>query len=129
MGLFGFFKKKQIQEESFKEQRMLPRWAISAKAKIKYDSSDEYIDCHVRNLNMRGFSVIMTQKIPPDCNHFTLYFNENFFFTVDIVILWHKETEGKYTYGIKFSRIRDSDREKMYKMMRQDFAEHIEKYK
>lgn len=129
MGLFGFSKKKKIEApETFKERRALPRWAISAKAKIKRDGQSD-IDCEVRNLNMRGFAVVTANKIPPDCLHFTLYFNERFFFTVDVMIVWQKEAEGKNIYGIKFTRIRDADREKMYQMMRQDFPEHLEKYK
>ena len=132
MGIFGFFKRKQkakqIQKPAFIERRILPRWQISAEAKIKYDGQESYINCHIANLNMRGFCLITPQKLPLDCCHFTIYFNEKYFFDVEAQVLWCNESEGKNIYGAKFSRIRDSDKEKMYQMMRENFPNQIRNY-
>ncbi len=130
MGLFGPPKKRQVpQPDAFKERRSLPRWPVTALAKIRCEGQGEYVDCEIKDLNMRGFSVTIRTQLPQDCRNMILYFNENFFFTIDVTVVWQKEIQGKHVYGLKFTRIRDSDKEKMYQMMRKDFPGHLERYK
>ena len=132
MGIFGFFKRKQEagaqQKSVFIERRFLPRWRISTEARVKYDEQKEYINCQIVNLNMRGFSLITSQKLPRDCRHLTIYFSEKYIFNVEIQILWREESENKNSYGAKFTLIRDLDKEKMYRMMRENFPNQIGKY-
>jgi hypothetical protein len=132
MGILNFFNKKRESKQAnkpiFIERRMLPRWQISAAAKLKWEGQNEFVDCEIINLNMRGFSVAIAQKIPRDCRELTIYFSEKYFFTVEIILSWQAESAGKNTYGAKFTRIRDSDKEKMYRMMRDDFPNQIGGY-
>jgi hypothetical protein len=132
MGIFSFFKGKHEVKQSkkpvFIERRILPRWQISAPAKLRWEGQNEFLDCQVINLNMRGFSVAIGQKIPRDCRQLTIYFSEKYIFTVEIAISWQDESEGKNTYGAKFTRIRDLDKEKMYQMMRDNFPNQIRTY-
>ena len=130
MGLFNFFKKKKDlpQKSVLAEARILPRWKITSPAKIKWHDSKDYLACEVRDLNMRGFSLGLAEKIPENDARVELYFNEKYFFNIEISITWHKEVDGKQIYGIKFLKVRDSDREKIYQMMKENFAHHFEKY-
>ncbi len=126
MGLFSFFnKKKELIKETLKEKRLIPRWKISAPAKIKWSKETEYSPCEVKDLNMRGCSLLLTRKIPEGCLAGNLYFNERFFFDIEIAIVWQKEADNKYSYGIKFTRFRDADKEKLFKMIREDFSAHM----
>lgn len=130
MGLFGFGRHKPSAPSSvFKERRMLPRWSIYARAKIRLTDKNAYVDCEVKNLNLRGFCVVSSLKIPECCPALTLYFNELFFFTVETSMAWHKESDGKQSYGLRFAKIKDIDKEKIYQMMRQDYSQHLHKYK
>ncbi|HNW38971.1 MAG TPA: PilZ domain-containing protein [Candidatus Omnitrophota bacterium] len=124
MGLFSFFqKKKELPPKSaFTEKRLLPRWKITAQAKIKWPGALDYVACEVRDLNMRGFCLVVKDKIPKYDTQVELYFNDKYFFNVEISVTWHKEADGKQIYGIKFLRVRDSDREKIYQMMKENFA-------
>jgi hypothetical protein len=132
MGILKFFNKKRESKQAIKpifiERRVLPRWQISAPAKLRWEGQNEFIDCEVINLNMRGFSAVIAQKIPRDCRQLTIYFSEKYIFTVEISLSWQDESAGKNTYGAKFTRIRDSDKEKMYQMMRSDFPDRIRTY-
>jgi len=130
MGLFSFFKKKEepSPKPSLVEKRLLPRWKIASPAKIKWQDSLDYVACEVRDLNMRGFSLSITEKIPETNTRVELYFNEKYFFDIEISAAWHKEVEAKQIYGIKFLRIRDSDREKIYQMMKENFPGCLGKY-
>jgi c-di-GMP-binding flagellar brake protein YcgR len=130
MGIFDFLKKKKSvssDKPAFVEQRFLPRWDIYTKAKLRCEGQREYIECEVKDLNLKGFSVVIPQALSRECMRATLYFNENYFFDIDLAVVWHKESEGKQVYGIRFTRIRDTDREKLIRMMRQNFPRYFEK--
>ena len=124
MGLFNFFKKKKVlpPKPAFVEKRFMPRWKILAPAKIKWQGSKDYVACEVRDLNMRGFCLVMTEKITEYSARAELYFNEKYFFDIEISVAWHKEVDKKQIYGIRFLKVRDFDREKIYQMMKENFA-------
>jgi len=125
MGFFDFFRKKKVlppEPAAFVEKRLLPRWKISCPAKIKWQGAQDYAACEVKDLNMRGFSLALAEKIPESSCRAELYFNDKYFFDVEICVTWHKVVEGKQVYGIKFLKVRDSDREKIYQMMKENFS-------
>ncbi len=124
MGLFNFFKKKKIlpPEPTFVEKRLLPRWKIVTPAKIKWQGLKDYLACEIKDLNMKGFCLAMTEKIPEANAFVELYFNEKYCFEVEISVTWHKEVDGKQIYGIRFLKVRDADKEKIYQMMKENFS-------
>ncbi|MCK9431810.1 MAG: PilZ domain-containing protein [Candidatus Omnitrophica bacterium] len=124
MGLLDFFRKKKElpQKPAFVERRFLPRWKISAPAKIKAAGDTDYTPCEIRDLNMRGFCLVTSEKIHDYNTRVELYFNDKYFFPADITVTWHKEEEGKQIYGVKFEQVRDADREKIYHMMKENFS-------
>jgi c-di-GMP-binding flagellar brake protein YcgR len=123
MGLFSFLKKKKYSppKSSFVEKRLLPRWKIASPAKIRWQGLKDYVACEVKDLNMKGFSLAMIEKIPEANARVELYFNEKYFFDIEISVVWHKEAEAKQIYGVRFLKVRDSDREKIYQMMKENF--------
>lgn len=123
MGIFSFFRKKAEPPEPAapKEKRALPRWKISAPAKIKWLDKSDYLACEVRDLNMKGFSIVVTEKIPEGCTRAEIYFNEKFFFDIEMAVIWHKEADCKQVYGIKFTRVRESDKEKIFQMLKENY--------
>ena len=130
MGLFSFFKKKEVlpPKPAFVEKRLLPRWKIAAPAKIKWQGAQDYLACEVKDLNMRGFCLVIPEKITEANVRAELYFNDKYFFDIEIVVTWHKEADGKQIYGLRFIKVRDSDREKIYQMMKENFASCFGKY-
>lgn len=127
MGLFSFFrKKKEPSEQVFTERRLLPRWGIRAPVKIKWKDSDAYLACEVRDLNMKGLSLVMAEKIPEGYTAAQLYFNEKYFFDIEMAVVWHKKEENnKHVYGMRFTRLRDQDKEKLFAMMKENFSGYL----
>jgi len=123
MGLFGFLRKKNapLPEPAFVEKRLLPRWKIASPAKVKWQGCKDYIACEVRDLNMKGLSLAIADKIPDPNLHMELYFNEKYFFDIEASVIWSKEEGAKKIYGLKFSKVRDSDKEKIYQMIKENF--------
>jgi hypothetical protein len=128
MGIFSFFRRKKVPlKETLKEKRLIPRWKISAPAKIKWNTESDYSSCEVKDLNMRGCALFLTRKIPEGCVGANLYFNEKYFFDIEMAIVWQKEVDNKIVCGIRFTKFRDVDKEKIYKMICEDFSSHLNK--
>ena len=126
MGLFGFFKRKKRQPvKEFLERRIIPRWKINARAKLKWEGRDDYLECRIRDLNLKGFAVSLSQRLPGQCTKMTLNFNDRFLFPIEVAVIWSTEEEGKIVYGLRFTRVRDADRETMYQMVHHDFPEAL----
>lgn len=130
MGLFSFFEKKKDLplKPAFVEKRLLPRWKITAPAKIKWQGLEDYVACEVRDLSMKGLSLAMREKVPEANARVELYFNEKYFFDIEISVTWHKEVETKQIYGMRFLKVRDSDKEKIYQMMKENFSGCLGKF-
>jgi len=111
----------------FVEKRLLPRWKISTSAKIKWQDSKDYVNCEAMDLNMKGICLSSIDKIPEANNAVEFCFNEKYFFEIGISFVWHKEVEGKQIYGLKFLRVHDYDKEKIYQMMKENFPNHLSK--
>ncbi|MDD5116595.1 MAG: PilZ domain-containing protein [Candidatus Omnitrophica bacterium] len=126
MGLLDFFRE---EEEKFdfrgSNKRLAPRWTVAVPAKIKFAGNSGYSPCEVRDLNLKGFSLFVSKKILKKRLPVRLYFSEKYSFKVEITILWSKPGNGKYLYGVKFSKIIDSDRERLLNMMNEDFPPHV----
>jgi len=75
---------------------------------------------------MKGLSLATSEKIPEGYLSFQLYFNEKYFFDVETAIVWHKkEEDDKHIYGMRFTRLRDQDKEKLFVMMKENFPGHL----
>lgn len=128
MGLFGPKKKiEPVVPEKPAERRALPRWKISAQAKIKWSGQNEFVQCEIRDLNLKGFAIIVSKELPQACSNIIIHFNEEFFFNAEISLVWNNKLGAKYIYGAIFTRLTDSDKEKMYRMMRQDYPQQLPK--
>lgn len=130
MGFFDLFRKKQqaaaIPEN--KERRLLPRWEVSVPAQAKWEGLVDYVNCEIRDMNFRGFKIVLPQKLEEQCTKLVLRFNEDFILNAEFCILWHAELHDKHIYGCSFTRLRDQDKEKMYDFVFKNFPDQIEKH-
>ena len=126
MGLLDFFNKKK-EPPVFKprERRLIPRWKINTAAKVSWDKEATFIACSITDLNLKGFGLTLIKNLPDTSLELIISVHERFVFRADASVIWHKEKEGKHAYGVKFTRIRDVDKEKIYQMIRQDFPDQF----
>ncbi len=126
MGLFGFFRKKTAPvKEGFREKRQVPRWRISTPAKIRLAGNDDYSESESKDVNFGGFCLVTPEKIPEECSGLELCFDGNFSFGIGITVSWYKEVDQKHIYGMKFTNLRDQDKEKIFQMMQERFSAHF----
>lgn len=107
------------------ERRLVPRWNIYCKALIKWEGQNNYLPCHIIDINLKGFCVSSASKLSAGPVNFTISFYERYIINAQAVSVWHERRGAEYRYRMKFTRIRDPDREKIYQMVHQDFFEQF----
>lgn len=107
------------------ERRLLPRWNISSKALIKWEGQNDYLPCRIIDINLKGFYVSLAANLPGRPVNFTISFYERYIINAQAVPVWHEQKKSEHRYKMKITRIRDTDKEKIYQMVRQDFFEQF----
>lgn len=108
------------------ERRRVSRWQIEKETKVKLGGAEAFADCRITNVNLRGMQLCLKQKLPPD-TYLKMYvvFSEEFSAEVEVWVVWHKVVDGHNVYGLYFSKIKDADREKIYKFVHKNCPQEI----
>ena len=100
------------------ERRKIQRWQVNKKAKIKLDGAFCEAACLIKDINFKGLQVILSIKLGLDSYvNFSLILSAGVSFKARAWVAWHKQVEGQNTYGLYFSDLMDSDREKIYRFV------------
>lgn len=104
-----------------KELRKLNRWQVNQSAYLKLDQVDEAIFCQVKDINSKGARVTLNAKntkLPPDSTFkISLRLSEDYTVEATIWVVWSKMIEGVNHCGLYFSKIKDVDKDKIYKFI------------
>lgn len=108
------------------ERRRFPRWRIDRPARIKLEGAEAFMACHVPDINLKGLQICLKQKLPRDTFlKLTVVFSEEYIIMVEVWLVWHKSIDGHNSYGLYFNRIKDSDKETVYKFVHKHFHKEI----
>jgi hypothetical protein len=99
------------------ERRQLPRWEIKKEVRAWIPESQGFSHCIIEDMHLKGMCVSFNKPLPkqePLRMSFTI--DESFeFIKIEAQIPWFKEDQGRYVYGLSFSKIADLDKERIYK--------------
>jgi len=110
------------------DRRRFVRWQIDRQAKIKLEGAESFADCHIKDINLKGLQISLGLKIQKDTFlKFNLYLTEETSFDIEVWMVWHKSIDGVNIYGLYFTKIKDSDKEKIYQFTRRYFSKEINK--
>lgn len=101
------------------EHRKLARWQINRQARFNINQTPpDALICHVKDINYKGISVVCESKLPQD-TAFRLYFkfSDDCAFDAEAWVVWNKVSGGINHYGLFFTRLKDVDKEKIYKFI------------
>ncbi|MFH0763033.1 MAG: PilZ domain-containing protein [Candidatus Omnitrophota bacterium] len=104
------------------------RWKISWRAQVKIDDAVTFIDCVIADINFKGLKVVLAPLLPAAV-----------FVKLDIILdkecslegvevwrAWHRKIGGHNLYGFYFSKIKDKDKEVIYKFIRSHFPDLLD---
>lgn len=108
------------------ELRRFTRWQINRQAKIKLEGAAVHADCIIKDINLKGLQVALKMRLPKDSfTKFALVLSANHVLDVEAWIVWHKPVAETNVYGFYFSRIHDTDKEKIYRFLRSDYPGQV----
>jgi len=110
------------------ERRNVFRWQLGRQARLRLRGAENFISCKLQDLNFKGMQVALSTKLPEDkFFSLALALNDDFTLHVECWVAWEKAVDGHNIYGLYFTRINDQDKERLYKFMRQDFPQELNK--
>ena len=109
------------------DRRKNTRWEIERQVKIQLAGAEKCADCLIKDLNLKGIQVALSMKLPKDAfMRMSFFLADDFVLHVEAWVAWHKTLDEHNLYGLVFSKIQDSDREKIYRFLRRDFAGQLD---
>ncbi len=110
------------------ERRKLPRWRINQQAKIKLEGAVSEASCQIKDINFKGLQIALNIKLTLDTYiRFHLDLPKGFFFDLEAWVAWHKQAEERNVYGLYFTKLKDADKEKIYKFVYSSVPREISK--
>ena len=85
--------------------------------------------CTIHDISFKGARISLAQKLPKDTPHkvsITLC-DEFACLDIEMWVIWHKRLMETNVYGVYFVKIKDSDKENIYKFIRKYFPALINK--
>jgi hypothetical protein len=107
-------------------RRSSARWEVGMWAKVKLKENEIPVDCHVKDISFKGLKLMMPLKVESDTHiGLTIILSEEFHFTVEAWVTWHHVMEEHNYYGIYFTKIRDADKEKIFRFIQRYLPEQL----
>jgi len=109
-------------------RRSISRWQIKRQAKIKLVGAENFADCNIKDINLKGAQVCLGLKLPKDnFIKFCLFLAEDCSLNIEAWVVWHKTIGNLNSYGLYFSRVKDEDKEKIYSFVHKYCPEQIKR--
>jgi len=100
------------------EHRRFPRWQINQQAKLKIEQAVEEVFCQVKDINYKGLKVVLGAKLPQGIAfRLNLKLSGDCTFDAEVWVAWVKAVNGVNHYGLYFSKLKDADKEKIYRFI------------
>jgi len=107
-----------------KDRRHYIRWEINKNAKLKLADSRAFIPCQVKDVNLKGIQIALRMKLPQETIlKMSIALSEELILDVEAWVAWHKTMNGFHLYGLCFSKIKNQDKEKIYKFVYKSFPQ------
>ena len=109
------------------ERRLLPRWQVNREAKVWLTQTQEFSQCIIEDINLKGMCASFNNRLPkeePLNMSLALEDNSNPL-RLEVNLPWVRETEGRYVYGMSFSKILDPDKDRIYEYINNHCSEQL----
>lgn len=101
----------------YKIRRKFIRWDLKHEVNLKIGAG-EPTSCQVHNISLKGVEVTLARELAQDrSNKLQLYFDDGHPVSAEGWVMWHRRVDGLNVYGLYFTRISDTDKEKLYEFV------------
>lgn len=112
-----------------RERRHCARWQINRQAKVRLEGTEEFVDCQVKDIGFKGLQMVLGLKLPQESFlKLSVILSEEFTLDIEAGVVWQRSIAGLINfYGLYFTKIKDQDKEKIYKFVYKHFPLQITK--
>jgi hypothetical protein len=102
-----------------KERRRFVRWQLDWQSELKLEGAQNFANCVIGDLSFKGTRLLLRLKLPKDKYlKLTLVLSKDYVIDIEVWTVWHKTVDELHCYGLYFTKVRDSDKEKIYQFAR-----------
>jgi c-di-GMP-binding flagellar brake protein YcgR len=106
--------------------RKYTRWQLDRPAKIRLEGAEAWTGCVISDLSFCGCMVALAIRLPKDSFiRAEIFLSEECSLDLEAWVVWHRPAEGNNVYGLYFTRITDSDKEKIYKFVQSNYSRQL----
>jgi len=107
-------------------RRQYVRWQVNQAAKVQLEGKPVEADCNVLDLSLKGARIALKPKLATEkAVRLRLSLNPEFQVEAEVWVAWHKGAGSHNMYGLYFHRIKDADKEKIYKFLCRHFPAQV----
>jgi c-di-GMP-binding flagellar brake protein YcgR len=109
-------------------KRRFVRWQINKEAKVSLGASPKFISCILNDISYMGCRLTLPLRLPKDTyQKISLALDEVTVIEVEAWVVWSKHLDGHYIYAFYFTKIKDTDKEKIYRYVLQTIPEEMKR--
>jgi len=102
------------------DRRRLNRWKVNRSCEVRLGETKEFTSCTLRDISLKGMQLALKMKLPKDTFlKLSLFCHEKYTLDIEVWVAWQHSVMDGYCYGFYFSRIADSEKEKIFKFVRE----------
>ncbi|MCX5702121.1 MAG: PilZ domain-containing protein [Candidatus Omnitrophica bacterium] len=110
------------------ERRQCGRWRVDKTASIQLEDQGNPFECKIEDVSFKGLRIHSPQVLNEDRNMaLNIVLDNDLFLNIEAAVAWSNRQEQGNTYGIYFTKIKDSDRQNIYSYMYNNFQEELKK--
>ncbi len=111
------------------DRRNIVRWPVNVDAKLKVADSSALLPCQIKDINLKGIQISLAEKLEKDkFLKLSFFLPESIVLDVEAWVAWQKVIDNVNIYGIYFSKIKGSEKEKIYNFVYKYCGDKVKKH-
>lgn len=107
-------------------RRRSVRWQLDCEAGLEFKGNASGVNCVLHDISYNGARISLDEKLARDTIlEIKICLSAGIELCVEAWVIWHKYIEDVNVYGLYFTKIKDSDKEKISKFIRRDFTPQL----
>lgn len=111
------------------DQRRFVRWQINKEAQVKLEGAETHARCQIRDISLKGLQLAFGMKLQKDTflKLCLVLHDEYILDNIEVWVVWHRTINSVNVYGFYFTKIKDIDKEKIYRFICRYYPSHIKR--
>lgn len=107
-------------------QRRVVRWAVHKDAKVQAPGNETFVPAVIHDISLKGMRVALDDLLPTRIGFLlTAVLPDQEKIECDAWAVWRREAGARRYYGLYFTRLNDTDKEKICRFIRREYPQSL----